>query len=89
MSTPDPLVRALIELVIDLTWFIDDTIDDDGESRAAGKQLDAVAGAFDRLTPEQREALITLVHEMASAETGTARREFLESFPEDFGLIDV
>ncbi|MFE5488933.1 hypothetical protein ACFQ7Z_03025 [Streptomyces virginiae] len=36
----------------------------------------------------QRHGLIELVGEMAAAENNPGRREFLEAFPEGFGLID-
>jgi hypothetical protein len=57
MITPDPLIRTLTSLVAELACFIDTTVDEDGEPRAAAKQLDVIAGAFDRLDPEQRGKL--------------------------------
>ncbi|MGW3028060.1 hypothetical protein [Streptomyces sp. NPDC001221] len=36
-------MHTLTELLVDLTRFIDSTIDEDGEPRAAVKQLDFVA----------------------------------------------
>jgi hypothetical protein len=52
------------------------------------KQLDFIAGTFDRLTPEQRTQLAAVVNQMANAESPPSCHEFLESFPDDFGLID-
>ncbi|WP_189317200.1 hypothetical protein [Streptomyces brasiliensis] len=40
------------------------------------------------LSSYQRQELIELVGEMAAGESNPARREFLEAFPEDFGMIN-
>lgn len=88
MTTPDGLVQALTGLIVELAWFIDSTIDVDGEPRGAMKQVDLVAGTFDRLTPEQRTQLAAVVDKMADAESSPSRHEFLKSFPDNFGLSD-
>lgn len=63
MNGNDPLVQTLTKLLIELTRFIDSTIDEDGEPRAAAKQLDFVAGTFDQLTPDQRGSLAEIVQQ--------------------------
>lgn len=88
MNGNDSLVQALTKLLVELTRFIDSTIDEDGEPRAAAKQLDFVAGTFDQLTPDQRGSLAEIVQQLAAAEPSAERREFLDAFTEDFGLID-
>ncbi|MEU6492246.1 hypothetical protein ABZ890_17890 [Streptomyces sp. NPDC046984] len=88
MKEDDPLVQALTKLLIELTRFIDSIIDEDGEPRAAAKQLDFVAGTFDQLTPDQRASLTQIVQHLAAAEPSAERREFLDVFAEDFGLTD-
>ncbi|MFF5408557.1 hypothetical protein ACFY8K_37650 [Streptomyces misionensis] len=88
MNGNDSLVQALTRLVVELTRFIDSTIEEDGEPRAAAKQLDFVAGAFDQLTPDQRGSLAEIIQQLAAAEPSAERRAFLDVFTEDFGLID-
>ncbi|GAA2479230.1 hypothetical protein GCM10010406_14280 [Streptomyces thermolineatus] len=88
MNGDDSLLQTLTKLLIELTRFIDSTIDEDGEPRAAAKQLDFVAGAFDQLTPDQRGSLARMVQQLAAAEPSAERREFLDTFAEDFGLTD-
>ncbi|MGA5425113.1 hypothetical protein [Streptomyces lavendulocolor] len=41
-----------------------------------------------KLSSEQRNELIDLLGTMADAESDPARREFLEGFPEVFGLLE-
>ncbi|MEW1891131.1 MULTISPECIES: hypothetical protein [unclassified Streptomyces] len=41
-----------------------------------------------RLSSEQRSELLDLLGMMAESESDPARREFLEGFPESFGLLD-
>ncbi|MFH9727831.1 hypothetical protein ACH4M4_33425 [Streptomyces sp. NPDC017254] len=50
------------------------------------KVLEDVAHVFGLLPGDQRQELIDVLREMAEAESGPARREFLEGFPEGFGL---
>ncbi|MFJ8351793.1 hypothetical protein ACIQ9J_36755 [Streptomyces sp. NPDC094153] len=88
MNGDDSLLQTLTKLLVELTRFIDSTIDEDGEPRAAAKQIDFVAGTFDRLTPDQRGSLAQIVQQLAAAEPSAERREFLDTFAEDFGLTD-
>lgn len=88
MNRSDPLVQALTMLLVELTRYVESTIDEDDEPRAAGKQLDFVAGTFDRLTPDQRGSLAAIVQQLAAAEPSAKRRKFMDTFAEDFGLTD-
>ncbi|MFF3348859.1 hypothetical protein [Streptomyces sp. NPDC002779] len=88
-SSYPSLTRALAEALVDVLWFMDGTEDDRMDQDDAVKVTEGVAHVVSTLPDDQRQELIGLVGEMAAAETDPARREFLEDFPEDFGLIDA
>ncbi|MGA5558828.1 hypothetical protein [Streptomyces lavendulocolor] len=82
------LTRALAEALVDVLWFIDGSEDDQMDQDDAVKVMEGVARVVSTLPSDQQQELIALLGEMAAAETNPARREFLEEFPEGFGLID-
>ncbi|MGW1038074.1 hypothetical protein ACWD4Z_38575 [Streptomyces antibioticus] len=82
------LAHALTEALVDMTWFIDGADDDQMDLDDAVKALEGVAAVLKHLTSDQRRDLLDVLGEMAEAEAEPARREFLEVFPQDFGLID-
>jgi hypothetical protein len=88
MNGNDSLPQTLTKLLVELTRFIDSTIDEDGEPRAAAKQFGFVAGTFDQLPPDQRGALARIAQQPAAAEPSAERRKSLGAFAEDFGLTD-
>ncbi|WP_312023442.1 hypothetical protein [Streptomyces sp. RP5T] len=82
------LTRALAETLVDVLWFIEGSDDDQIDQDDAVKVMEGVAHTLSTLPDDQRQELVALVAEMADAETDPARREFLEEFPEAFGLVD-
>ncbi|MBR7838843.1 hypothetical protein KDL01_36590 [Actinospica durhamensis] len=88
MTDADPLVRPLAEIVVELAWMLESSIDEDGEPRGAIKTLDWVAGVFDCLTADQRLRLIEVIAGIAAEAELGPRREFLEAFASDFGLAE-
>ncbi|MEW2141080.1 hypothetical protein AB0892_31540 [Streptomyces sp. NPDC005409] len=62
--------------------------DDHVDLDDAVKALEGVAAVMKHLSGDQRSDLLDVLGEMAAAEADPARREFLEAFPRDFGLID-
>ncbi|MEU5608168.1 hypothetical protein ACI2L4_24325 [Streptomyces sparsogenes] len=74
--------------MVDVLWFIDGSEDEQMDPDDAVKVFEGVAHLVSTLPSDQRQELIELVGEMAAVETNPARREFLEGFPEGFGLID-
>ncbi|MFH9727781.1 hypothetical protein ACH4M4_33160 [Streptomyces sp. NPDC017254] len=87
-SSSRSLTRALAEALVDVLWFIDGIDDEQTDQDDAVKVLEGVAHVVSTLPSDQRQELTALLGEMAATETGSARREFLEEFPEGFGLID-
>ncbi|MEU8762755.1 hypothetical protein [Streptomyces sp. NPDC048659] len=83
------LTRALAEALVDVLWFIDGSEDEQMDQDDAVKVMEGVAHVVSTLSSDQRQELIVLLGEMAAAETNPARREFLEEFPQGFGLIDT
>ncbi|WP_343308320.1 hypothetical protein [Streptomyces sp. SID5770] len=81
------LTRALAEALADVLWFIDGSEDEQMDQNEAVKVMEGVAHVVSTLSSVQQQELIALLGEMAAAETSPARREFLEEFPEGFGLI--
>ncbi|MEU6008613.1 hypothetical protein [Streptomyces sp. NPDC047453] len=82
------LTHALAEALVDVLWFIEDSDDEQMDPDDAVKVLEGVAHLVSTLSSDQRQELIDLVGAMAAAESDPARREFLEGFPEGFGLIE-
>ncbi|MFI6063468.1 hypothetical protein [Streptomyces sp. NPDC051286] len=82
------LAYALTEALVDMTWFIDGADDEQMDLDDAVKALEGVAAVLKQLSSDQRRDLLDVLGEMAEAETDSARREFLEAFPQDFGLVD-
>ncbi|MFJ5074080.1 hypothetical protein ACIP8Z_05675 [Streptomyces sp. NPDC088553] len=78
----------MAEALVDVLWFIDGSDDDQIDPDDAVKAAEGVAQVLSTLSNDQQQELISLVGEMAAAETHLARREFLADFPESFGLID-
>lgn len=87
-SSYPSLTHALAEALVDVLWFVDGCEDQQMDPDDAVKVLEGVAHLVSTLSNDQRQELLALVGEMAAAETNPARREFLEEFPEGFGLID-
>lgn len=86
-STYPSLTRVLAEALVDVLWFIDGSEDEQMDPDDAVKVLEGVGHVVSTLPNDQRQELIELVGEMAADETNPSRREFLEEFPEGFGLI--
>lgn len=82
------LTHALAEALVDVLGFIEGCEDEQMDPDDAVKVLEGVAHLFRRLSSDQRSELIDLLGTMAEAESDPARREFLEGFPEGFGLLD-
>ncbi|MFG2867565.1 hypothetical protein [Streptomyces sp. NPDC048338] len=78
----------MAEALVDVLWFIDGSEDEQMDQDDAVKVMEGVAHVVNTLSRDQQQELIALLGEMAAAETNPARREFLEEFPEGFGLID-
>ncbi|MFJ6011748.1 hypothetical protein [Streptomyces sp. NPDC092952] len=76
----------MAEALVDVLWFIDGSEDEQMDPDDAVKVLEGVAHAIGALPDDQREELTALIGQMAAAETDPDRREFLEEFPEGFGL---
>ncbi|MEW2622949.1 hypothetical protein [Streptomyces sp. NPDC048106] len=87
-SSYPSLTRALAEALVDVLWFIDGCEDEQMNPDDAVKVLEGVAHVVSTLPNDQRQELIELIGEMAAAESDPARREFLDEFPEAFGMID-
>ncbi|MFJ3176368.1 hypothetical protein ACIPJK_37150 [Streptomyces roseus] len=78
----------MAEALVDVLWFIEGCEDEQMDPDDAVKVLEGFAHMLSTLSADQQQELIELVGEMAASETDLARREFLEGFPEGFGLID-
>lgn len=88
MSAYPSLTRALAEMLVDLTWFIEGADEESMDQDDAVKALEGVAAAVGALNEGQRAELLGLVTAMAAAEPDTRRREFLAGFAEGFGLVE-
>ncbi|PWS48853.1 hypothetical protein DLE01_25610 [Streptomyces sp. FT05W] len=82
------LTHALAAALVDVLWFIEGSEDEQMDPDDAVKVLEGVVHLVSRLSSNQRNELIALLGAMAEAESDPARREFMEGFPEGFGLID-
>ncbi|MFJ8212020.1 hypothetical protein [Streptomyces sp. NPDC096033] len=88
-SSYPSLARALADAFVDVLWFIDGSEEEQMDQDHAVKVMEGVAHVLSTLPSDQRQGLIELIGEMADAESNPARREFLEAFPESFGLDDA
>ncbi|MFD6989911.1 hypothetical protein [Streptomyces sp. NPDC059943] len=88
MAVYSSLTQALAEALVDVLRFIEGSEDEQMDPDDAVKVLEGVAHLVSRLSSDQRSELMDLLGTMAEAESDPARREFLEGFPEGFGLLD-
>ncbi|WP_406470160.1 hypothetical protein [Streptomyces sp. NBC_01615] len=88
MPVYSSLTHALAEAFVDVLWFIEGSEDEQMDPDDAVKVLEGVAHLVSKLSSDQRNELIDLLGTMAEAESDPARREFLEGFPEGFGLLE-
>jgi hypothetical protein len=77
-----------VEALVDLTWFIDGADEECMDQDDAVKALEGVAAVVDRMSEDQRGGFQRVIESMAEAEPDPVRREFLETFPDDFGLVE-
>ncbi|MFD6880633.1 MULTISPECIES: hypothetical protein [unclassified Streptomyces] len=82
------LTHALAEALVDVLRFVEDSEEESMDADDAVKILEGVAHLVGELSAEQRGELGDLLGTMAEAEVDPVRREFLEEFPEGFGLLD-
>ncbi len=88
-SSYPSLARALADALVDVLCFIDGSEEEQMDQDDAVKVMEGVAHVLSTLPSDQRQELTELVGEMADAESNPARREFLDAFPEGFGLDDA
>ncbi|MBP2579570.1 hypothetical protein J3A78_000048 [Streptomyces sp. PvR006] len=88
MPVYSSLTHALAEALVDVLWFIEGCEDEQMDPDDAVKVLEGVGHLVSKLSSGQRSEFIDLLGAMAEAESDPARREFLEGFPEGFGLLD-
>lgn len=88
MPVYSSLTQALAEALVDVLWFVEGSEDERMDRDDAVKVLEGVAHLVSKLSSDQRSELIDLLGTMAAAEPDPARREFLEGFPEGFGLLE-
>lgn len=82
------LTRGLAEALVGVLWFIEGSDDEEMDPDNAVKVLEGIAHLFTQLSSDQRQELLDLLGAMAEEEPDPARREFLEGFPEGFGLVE-
>lgn len=88
MPVYSSLTHALAEALVDVLWFVEGSEDEQMDPDDAVKVLEGSAHLMSQLSSDQRSELLELLGAMAAAETDPARREFLEGFPEGFGLVE-
>ncbi|MEV5319326.1 hypothetical protein AB0K92_17015 [Streptomyces sp. NPDC052687] len=88
MSEYPSLTRALAEGLVNVLWFVESCEDEQMDPDDAVRVLEDAAHLLSGLSAGQRDELLDLLDGMAAEETDPERREFLEDFPEGFGLVD-
>ncbi|MEV0626785.1 hypothetical protein [Nonomuraea wenchangensis] len=89
MHGDETLVRNLAGLVVDLAWFLESADDSVVDPDDALEQLEWISHRFSQLPAGDRFRLIALIRERAESESEPEFREFLKTFPEAAGLLDV
>ncbi|PWS50291.1 hypothetical protein DLE01_19115 [Streptomyces sp. FT05W] len=82
------LTRALAEALVDVLWFVEGCTDEQMDPDDAVKVLEGAAHLVTQLSSDQRSEFIDLLGSMAAEEADPSRREFLEGFPDGFGLVE-
>jgi hypothetical protein len=88
MPASPNLVKDLIALAVELTWFFDSCDDEDLNPDDAVRQMEWIAHVLGQQNQDDRALILTVVREMAANEKRPGIREFLETFPENMGLLD-
>jgi hypothetical protein len=88
MPASPNLVKDLIALAVELTWFFDSCDDEDLNPDDAVRQMEWIAHVLGQQNQDDRALILTVVREMAANEQRPGIREFLETFPENMGLLD-
>ncbi|MFI6985430.1 hypothetical protein ACIBSV_43675 [Embleya sp. NPDC050154] len=78
----------MAEALIDVVRFVESSDDEQMNLDDAVKLLEGVGHLLGQLSAGQRAELLDLIAEMADAESDPSRREFIEQFPDGFGLLD-
>ncbi|MFG2440514.1 hypothetical protein [Streptomyces sp. NPDC048508] len=78
----------MVEALVDALWFIEGCDHEQMDPDDAVKVLEGVGHLVSELSSGQRSEFVDLLGTMAEAESNPARREFLDGFPEGFGLLD-
>ena len=78
----------MAEIVVELAWRLEDSIDDEGEPRGVANTLEWVAGVFNHLAGDERQRLTGVIARIAAETDPGPQREFLESFPFAFCLTE-
>ncbi|GAA2906701.1 hypothetical protein Acy02nite_75180 [Actinoplanes cyaneus] len=79
---------AAAGLFTDLSWWLDSCDDEDLDPDTAVKLLEGNAEVITSLSAEQRERLLNVIDELATAEPHPVRRYQFQFFPYAFGLLD-
>ncbi|MGW2743801.1 hypothetical protein [Streptomyces sp. NPDC001450] len=87
MTEMDPLVPALTGLLVDVVWWLESCGDEEVDPDSAVKMMESVGWELLRQPSDQRERLLQVLADLAAAEQDPARREVLESFPFDIGMV--
>ncbi|MFD7064793.1 hypothetical protein [Streptomyces sp. NPDC059906] len=88
MSQYLSLVRALAEALVDLAWFVESADGEHLDQDDAVKALEGVAAVVGGLSSCQRAEFQQVIGAMTEAEADPGRRDYLESFPDGFGLVE-
>ncbi|MFI7404787.1 hypothetical protein ACIBW9_30640 [Streptomyces sp. NPDC049541] len=88
MTDTDPLVPALTGLLVDIVWWLDSCEDEEVDPDSAVKTMESVGWVLLQLPSDQRERLLHVLAHLAEAEQDPGRRDFLESFPVAFGIVE-
>ncbi|MFI6522638.1 hypothetical protein ACIBF1_44295 [Spirillospora sp. NPDC050679] len=88
MDASAALVRDLVELVIEFTWFLETYEGEHLDVHDVVKQLELIAYVLKSQSEADRQAVLGIIADMAEEASGAKLREHLENFPEAMGLID-
>ncbi|NGN62941.1 hypothetical protein G5C51_03350 [Streptomyces sp. A7024] len=88
MRSDPSVTRTLAETLVDVMWYIEGTDEEQMNPDDAVKVLENAAASLGGLPQGRRAELVELLGTMAQEESDPERREFLEEFPESFGLVN-
>ena len=82
------LDKALMAYLVDLLFQLEKASEDQMDDDFSIQMMEAVGADLQSLGEDAKADLVAMLNGMAAMEKNNDRKEYLEGFPENFGLVD-